>query len=258
LPAYLWFSADWNPVLMPDESVEVTQTIDVGPLRNFLDSSPQARLEATVFLIVDAVPNASGSWVAARAGRALPPIRVTRAALTPDENGITRLLAGLDDADAMTRIASGCAAVALAAEQQAAQGRPTSYQRVPFDPDRVMSSVLARIQQDEMPHVRARLLDSLRGYVMGPRELPIVAGSLSDRSWLVRLLAVTALSGQQGRAFLPVLNGIGSTDPDRLLRQFCSAYGGTIVAPQSSGNPTDAPARAQAQPGGGAGGDVLP
>lgn len=257
-PGFLWFSADWNPVLMPDESVEVTQTIDVGPLRTFLDSCPQARLEASVFLIVDAVPDASGAWVTARAGRALAPIRVTRAALSSDENGLNRLFAGLDDVDAMTRIASGCALVALAAEHQVAQAQPTSYPRAPFNAERVMAAVLGRIQRDELPHVRARLLDSLRVYVLGPRELPIVAGSLSDRSWLVRLMAVTTLGGQQGRAFGPVLNGIGSNDPDRLLRQYCKAFGGTLSTQIPSGNPSDNTPGAGLDPAPHAGGALQP
>lgn len=236
LPAYLWMSADWMPVLSPGESVEVSQTIDVGPLRHFLDACPQARLDASVNLIVDAVPDASGAWVPSRAGRALPPIRVTREALKPDDGLLSRLFAGVSDSDPTARIVSGCALVGLLAEQQMAKGRAPGYARASIDDDRAMSVVLSLVRQDSSPHVRARVLDALRSYSLGPRELPVVAGLLSDRSWLVRLLAVATLGEQQGRAFLPVLRGIGQNDPDRLLRQFCVSYA-TVSQPASSGNP---------------------
>jgi len=227
---YLWLSADLLPVLPPGQSVELVQTIDVGPVRRELFGLAQSVQSIEVTGILDAIRDDQGRWTPAAGGQVLGPAKAVRAAVPAAAEDIDRFVSGLVSEDATIRLESAMNLAALAVEQQRTEAGLTGYSRAVVDDGALVPLLLRRAASDPLPHVRARILDALRWYRLAPDAVGTVASALSDRSWLVRLAAVSVLTEQQGGEFLPVLEGIARSDPDHLLRQLAGAHARRLKA----------------------------
>lgn len=236
-PAHLWLSADLAPVLRPGQSLELVQTIDIGPLRRELFCLPQTVQRIELTGIIDAVRDPAGQWVPSASGRPIPAAKATRVRVAAEPSDVARLTSGLRAEDAAVRIESAMTLAALVIEQQNADAASVGYERAPVDAPAVVAALLRQAIGDPMPHVRARLLDALRWYRLPPGHISALAGLLSDRAWLVRMTACSVLAEQQRHRFLPVLEGLSNSDPDPLLRAFTAALARRIRSTPPSYRP---------------------
>ncbi|MCP4593407.1 MAG: tetratricopeptide repeat protein [bacterium] len=227
---YLALSLALNPVLEPGESVVLTESLDVGFASSLAAGAPQRELPLTFIFLLDPVMDARGNWSSGLSGGAPVAVSVTRRPADVSRAGLDALAAALETGSEQERIRAVRAMAGLVAERETTRNAPPlDYTPRRFDELRLRKRFLAALD-DSVPVVRSAALDSMRILELSPRLLELVAPRLSDRSWLVRLVAVDLLTEKQGAAFRPVLERMSQADPDELVRRLAHLRLGKLGA----------------------------
>jgi hypothetical protein len=108
-------------------------------------------------------------------------------------------------------------------ERLAAMREQFDYTPVRVD-KRGLESLLAGGLADSDPLVRARAAGIASLLPLEEEQAASLAPLLSDRHWLVRLLAVDVLAAEQGPMFQPVVDRLAQSDPDELVRELAGLY----------------------------------
>lgn len=213
-------------LLPPGQSLSVTQTLDVGPLRTALIATPQVTqtIEIAAILSPVFVPSQQ-RWVPRPGGFATVPVQVRRKGVSPDQPGPYGLPATLDEArggavpgrvDALDRM------MMWLAEQEHLRAGRLKYEARPVNADVLRPAVQERFA-DPAWEVRAHLAETLRWVTLDAALTQSAAGMLSDSDWLVRMLTVRLFADHQKATFDKVAAYYAESDPDALVRATAAA-----------------------------------
>jgi len=212
-----------TPLLLPDQSVVVTQSIDVGPIRVISRRSPQLEHHLDVEAIVCPTQTQEGSWVCDVGGVRAQPLRLVRPHLTASPEQVDALIA----ATTMGPLDLRCRAVdslgSLLAEAQLLSAAAIEYGAMPVDVESIRNTLQVRLMDDE-PLIRARVLSALHVARLDDELVRLAGRALSDSHWLVRMMAVRLLADKHKSKFAPVVDTLMDADADPLVRQLCRTY----------------------------------
>lgn len=229
-------------ILGPGESITVTQTLDVGPLRSTLIATPQAAQTIEITAIVSPVYSSEqGAWVPRPGGFTAGPARIERPALPPDDpgpDGLQGTLAAARNGDVPAREQALTRMMMWLAEQEHLRAGRLSYPTQAVNPDALRAGIQERFADPAWP-VRARLAEALRWVTLDRQWAQLASGMLSDPEWLVRMLAVRLFADHQKAAFDKVAAFYARNDPEACVRTMAAAVR-ERWAPQTQ--PTTGPA----------------
>lgn len=227
--------------LLPGESMETSQTIDIGPIQSSMLATPQVTHNVKVLAILSPsqVVDSEGRevWTPGIGGVAAEPLAFPRRGLRISENEVRTLLAKsrsqlVDDRLVVTELLA-----MLLAEHQHLTAKRLNYQARPIDPAVVQAAILARIRDQDW-RVRARVAEMMRWFVLDRTAAGSAAALLSDEHWLVRGLAMRMLADHLGERVQPLLLRAAESDPDewardmsRILLDRLKSRAGTTTAP---------------------------
>jgi hypothetical protein len=212
--------------LMPGESLDVSQTLDIGGIRAGMIGTPQVSQDVEVVGIVnpDSSSDVDGhdTWKPGVGGFKLEPASFTRTQLHVDPE-LMRRLPGQARAGAIEDrvLAMEQLAMLLGESQHLASGR-VRYLARPIDAETVQAAVLG-MADDANWYIRARLAECMRWFLLDSTTMPVAMKLLNDPHWLVRSLARRLLADQHGGKFAKVLETSAQSDPDHWAKEFAHA-----------------------------------
>lgn len=221
---HIWLNR--RPRLLPGESIEVTQTLDVGAMRSGMIGTPQKSHEVEVSAALSPVigVGADGEdvWGPAVGGLAAEPVRFRRTALRATAEAVIKLGLQSRAGEIEERItAVDLLAMLLAEHQHLGAGR-LKYRARAIKAAEVQAEVLARAE-DQSWQVRARLAECMRWFVLDPDGRAAGAKLLRDGHWLVRGLTLRMLADQYRERVGNVLERHAKDDPDEWVRRMAGA-----------------------------------
>jgi len=232
-------------ILGAGQSMAVTQTLDVGPLRSTLIATPQAAQTIEITAIVNPVYSGEQrAWVPRPGGFTAGPVRIECQALPPDDpgpDGLQRTLAAARSGDVSAREQALTRMMMWLAEQEHLRAGRLRYPTQAVNLDGLRSGIQERFADPAWP-VRARLAEALRWVTLDKEWARLASGMLSDPEWLVRMLAVRLFADHQKAAFDKVAAFYAQNDPDACVRTMAAAVR-ERWAPQTppASQPTTAP-----------------
>jgi hypothetical protein len=231
---YMTVNVDTRPVLRPGQFVEFVQTVDTGPLRDFLWRTTQARFDVRVRVLVDPIQAEEGHWIPAPWAPSELEFTFQRPGFVATASNVDLLITASESADERARLPATRLLIALWAEHQTNAGgaRPYNYQPVPLD--RIRDAVMTRILDDEITNVRVYLLGALRIIHLGNDEISRLAALLNAKTPLIRLETILLFTDQQGAAFLPVVTTLAEKDPILIIRAVCAGLRDNWLATEST------------------------
>jgi hypothetical protein len=238
-PALFAISVDRARVLLPGQTVQVRQTLDIGPPRRVSLHQPQQPLRVTVQAILDAQRNADGSFSPSLSGQALAPLVFNRVSVGGRSEAAGLLKAAAAE-QPLRRFAAVQTLAALLGEQQRAGLNRLEYRPDPV-PERQIRAVLLAALAHEDWETRVRALDAMQHIGFDRGMLDAVRDRLEDSHWLVRLMAVRLLGERQGRGFSGTVQRIATGDADDLVRSMADSYAKRWPREPAT-QPADAPA----------------
>ncbi len=222
---YLIVDLERTPVLSPGQSVRLIQTIDIGPLREAMRTTPQAAQEVVIGGILDPVRSAKGEWTHRLGGLAAPTSRTMRRAADASQSAIANLKLVMNSGPPGQAIRAGAVLASLLAESQAKRDRRLGYDVTSIDEPSVADALInAAMRRDRHPVIRARLIESCRYVKLTNPMIRKLSGGLSDEDWLARMMTVWLLAEKQGPVFQTVARRTARSDPDPLVRDLAAAY----------------------------------
>lgn len=223
----LRISLNRTPLLAPGESVQMSQTIDIGPLRSGMIGTPQMDQQVTVNGVLSPVAyvGADGQeiWTPAIGGLLAKPLVFRRKAFVPTDEAMRGLYRAVMGEDVSARIHGLEVLSMLLAEHQHILAGRLKYSVRAIDPTTVQAAILAR-GADADWRVRARLAECMRWFVLDQAATREATKLLSDPHWLVRGLTMRALADHYGAKFAAgVLSKAAQQDPDEWVRRLAAA-----------------------------------
>ena len=224
-PDFLLITLDRTPILQPGQSVATVQTVDIGPLRKVMTTTPQVTQAVRLRGILDPRQTPDGRWTRRFCGLDMPPAEANR----PAVDASPKAIAAYQDALMADRPAQAVQAAAvlsaLLAEELARKKGKLEHKARPLDADTVLDHLLrATARTDGDPIIRARLIESFRRLELTSPVVKGLAPALSDPHWLVRLITTWLFAQKQGPPFAKVVQKTATHDPDPLVRTFAAAY----------------------------------
>ncbi len=218
-----------KPVLAPGESIRHVQTVDIGPVRYAMRTTPRRKHQIVLGAILEPVQSPSGQWTHRLGGLSAPPAKATRSALSPTSARIDELLTDLasPDSERATR-----AADVLACLLRAHHGRKRgAAEKDPLDPAPLQRALLVAATRttsaaDDAAR-RARIIEHFRHLPLTNDVVKSLAPGLSDKEWLVRLTTTWLFASKQGAKFTRVAKRTADSDPDPLVRELAGAFAQT-------------------------------
>jgi len=212
--------------LMPRETLEVRQALDLGTIRAGMIGTPQVTQEVQLAGIINPrmVTDRENqrSWQPGIGGFKLAPVTFRRSPLSVDDGLIGRLAAQTRSGPVESRgLAMEQLAMLLGEHQHLAAGR-VRYPARPIDVQAVRAAVLGMAGDSDW-YVRARLAECMRWFMLDETTMPTAMKLLNDSHWLVRSLARRLLADQHGGKFSKVLETSAQTDPDPWAGKFARA-----------------------------------
>lgn len=212
--------------LMPGETLEVSETLDLGIIRAGMIGTPQVAQEVEVTGIVNPIPVSDPvkgeTWQPGIGGLKPPPARFTRTQLRVDAGLMRRLVEQVRSGAVEERIlAMEQLAMLLGESQHLASGR-LRYVARPIDSEVIRPAILGMADDPDW-YIRARLAECMRWFLLDSTTMPTAMKLLNDSHWLVRSLARRLLADQHGGKFTGVLETSVRTDPDDWAKQFANA-----------------------------------
>ena len=212
--------------LMPGESIELAQTLDVGPIRSAMIGTPQRAhmVEVSAVLSPIVLTSADGqeTWAPDIGGLLAEPVKFHRSAFTARPAAMDALLARSRTGDPTARIAATELLAMLLAEHQHLTAGRLHYRARRIDADAVRAAVLARVDDPDW-HVCARLAESMRWFVLDQDAKQAAAKLLRDPHWLVRGLTLRMLADQYAGRVGNVLERYAKDDGDAWVRRLAGA-----------------------------------
>ena len=222
---YLVVDLERTPVLRPGQSVRLIQTIDIGPLRDAMMTTPQAAQEVVIGGILDPVRSPKGEWTHRLGGLAAPVSKTMKRTADASESAVADLKAAMESGPPAQAIRAGAVLASLLAESQAKRNRQLGYEAMPIDGPSVSDAMIkAAMRRDRHPVIRARLIESFRDVKLTNPMIRKLSGGLSDKDWLARMMTVWLLAEKQGAVFETVARRTARSDPDPLVRDLAAAY----------------------------------
>lgn len=222
---YLLTNLGGTTVLGPGQTVRMSETVDVGPLRRDMLITPQAGQEIVLSGILDPVRSPDGRWTRSLGGLVAKPAKAHRAPVSASKDAIEKLEAdlGSDRSDQVLQAATTLLAL-LAESQEKFAGR-LRHKTVAVYAESLTRTLLDRAaKKGGDPVLRARLIESFRNVPLSGTIIRSLAGGLSDGHWLVRFATVWLFADRQGPAFTTVAKRIAKSDPNQLVRDLADAY----------------------------------
>jgi tetratricopeptide (TPR) repeat protein len=212
--------------LMPGESIEVSQTLDVGAIRSAMIGTPQRAHDVTVTAVLSpiALQTTEGQevWTAGPGGLMARPLSFRRTSFIPSDEQFNLLVARTRSGDMRKRIeTTERLAMLLGEHQHLAAGR-LDYPHRPIDADAARAAIFDRVNDPDWP-VRAHLAESLRWFALDKWATQKALPLRRDSHWLVRGLALRTLTDHHGEKMRPMLQTHIDTDPDEWVRRFAAA-----------------------------------
>ena len=213
-------------LLAPGQRVERVRTVDVGPLRRALDRQPSnpvgsaiADLNKKIIVdftaLLDPRPTDDGRLTHGPGGlETLAPVRVESLGVATSPAAINRMMADLQ---------TGSVDVRRQTIQRAARWL-TADTRGPVTVARRIHARLLAALTDPDWRVRAAATDAVGRIEPSRLDTRQLAQRLSDRHWVVRMLAVHRFAAHQGPVFAPVARRLARHDPDPLVRRLAQAH----------------------------------
>jgi tetratricopeptide (TPR) repeat protein len=212
--------------LRPGESIEVKQTLGIGPLRATLVGTAQQTQTVTgsAILSPELAPDGSG-FQPGPGGVSKNGITFTRAALHPGAAGslgLSATLVAAQSGEVEARVEATDRLMMWFAEHQGLAAGRLAYKAEPIDEAAVRAAVIARFG-DPAWEVRAHLAEALRWILLDNEMARHASALLRDPHWAVRMLAVRMFADQQGAAFDKVAAYYADHDSDELVRTVARA-----------------------------------
>jgi len=224
-PHYMLVRLDRVPALHPGETVRVTDTVDVGPIRRAMTMTPQAVQEVTLTGLLDPVQSPDGNWTHRLGGFAAPAARMTRAAFEPSAQSVADLKSALASSDPAEVLRAAGILTSLLVEHDAIRDGTLKYKAVPVDAPQIAQDLISAAGvPGRDPVLRARLIESFRRVRLMDALIKPLAPNLSDPHWLVRFTTAWLFAHKQGPAFSTVARRMSTSDPDPLVRELTAAY----------------------------------
>ncbi len=221
----LRISLNQRQLLAPGQSITVSQTIDLGPLRATLIGTPQAAQDIEIAAVVNPMWSAAQEkWLPAPGGFEAGPVHVRRSAVSPDdagEAGFQGTVAASRTGGIPARIEAVERLMMWFAEHEHIRAGRLSYSARPVNADAIRAVLKERFA-DEAWEVRAALAETLRWVVLDGEWARPASELLGDTHWLVRMLAVRLFADHQGPKFDKVAAAMEEHDPDALVRATCA------------------------------------
>ncbi|GMU23874.1 MAG: hypothetical protein AMXMBFR13_39520 [Phycisphaerae bacterium] len=212
--------------LMPGESVALTQTLDVGPIRASMIGTPQITHQVEVEGVLSPIrlllDDGREAWLPQVGGLKPKPLRFRRVGVVATPEKIRELIGQSQSADVSGRIAATELLAMLLAESQHLTAGRLRYSARRIDPAPVQTAVLARVSDPDW-QVRVRLAETMRWFILDASATQAATRLLSDPHWLVRGLALRMLADQHSDRFRPVLERAASSDADEWVRRMASS-----------------------------------
>lgn len=183
--------------LRPSESNAISDVLNIGPVRQMLDDTPQQGWKITFKVLLDPVVNSQGQLVNRIAE--LKPLlyTVTRPAFEPSSARMNSYLRRIRTGSADERVSAIGLFSALLREDYLARSGRLSYRPQPVDIQQINNAMLENLTYPD-PRVRAWTAYALRNLPLAaqPAMIDRLGTLLTDDSWLVRLTTVLALHDQ--------------------------------------------------------------
>ncbi|MCL2330874.1 MAG: HEAT repeat domain-containing protein, partial [Phycisphaerae bacterium] len=218
--------------LKPGQTVEASETVDLGAVRAGMIGTPQTTQDVTINAVLSPVramtQQGQDVWIPGLGGLKAEPLRFRRVPFIPSNDNLAQLNQRLQSNDPAERIAAvKIYSMLLAEAQHIAAGR-LKYAARPINVPTAQSTVLSRIDDPDW-QVRANLAECLRWFELTPEVTDTALRMLNDQHWLVRGLTLRALADHHGAKFQSVLVKASQSDPDEWVRRLATALNVRIV-----------------------------
>lgn len=212
--------------LRPGETMQVVQTLSVGPIRAAMVATPQVmqEIEVTALLNPMRLMGADGRelWAPAPGGFLLPPLHFKRAAFTAVPEAVNAVVTRSKSGKLDERIAATELLAMLVAERQHLDAGRLSYSVRQIDPAPLRAAFLARAEDPDW-QMRARVAEAMRWFVLDKPASQVGTKLLSDSVWLVRGLAMRMMADQYRDKFRSVLQRYAGSAAEAWEKRFAGA-----------------------------------
>jgi hypothetical protein len=229
-PNLLTVAVDRARVLPPGATVRVRQTVDVGPVRRVLRSTPQHLQRTTIRPLLDPVQGSDRQWRPGLAGQTLRPVYLNRVPAQVDVAALRVTFGELTGGVERERFSAIEVMAELVGERQRADLGRLGYKPEPVPVERIEQALLAALESDSA-ELRARALDTLQTAGLNERLLTAVQTCLTHPDWLVRLMAVRLVGERKAPQVETRLRELADQDADELVRALARSY--LTTAPQT-------------------------
>lgn len=216
-PALFAVTLDRWPALMPGETLKVSRTLDVGPLRAIAGRFPQQPLRVSVQAIFDPVLSSDGRWTPGPCGRELRMQSLSRIPAVATTEGIAAFLESAGKGFPASRYLALESLGDLLGEQQRFESGKLSYEPKALFDHVPVADALRKAVSNENWETRVRALAALYNAGLDAATVETVRSAGRDPHWLVRLMAVR-LMGRQAATFADDLRRAAESDGDELVR----------------------------------------
>jgi tetratricopeptide (TPR) repeat protein len=212
-----------KPFLDPGEAITVTQSIDIGPLRTALARAPQLEHRLSVNVLLGPTADQTGAWQRGIAAMQVGPVELIRPKVVATPQQVDALIADSAAPNPRDRCRAIDTLALLLAEAQLMAAGKVDYPAIPVDSAAIKVAMLTGLE-DQHRLVRAHALAGLQLCKLDNKMIGRAAATLSDKHWLVRMMAVRLFAEAQERKFAPVIERLANSDPDELVQLLARSY----------------------------------
>jgi hypothetical protein len=214
-----------NTCLQPEESIEVRQTLNIGPIRGSMIGTPQMDHQVEVSAILSPLSfttlKGEQKWRPNIGGLEADTLSFTRSAFTANSKKLNQLISLSQQGNLSDRLrATKLLAMLLAEQQHLAAGR-LRYAAQPLNKKQMYEALFDRLHDDNW-QIRALFAETLRWISLDQSRTRQVLKFLNDDNWLVRGLILRALADHYGEKLSSVLHRYQQDDQDPWVRNLCS------------------------------------
>lgn len=211
-----------KPILAPGESVEVSVTADVGPLREELLRSAGRARTISFSGLLDPIRTTTG-YTAGLASVYSLPLRIERPALPSDAEGVAQMVAATKAADPFERIDAAQAIGALLAGDDRVI-RPSDRSRALYESG-ARGALVEMAQSDPNWVVSCFAIDALSWGAPNPARLnAALSQRLTDPQPVVRLMTARLLNEVQPAELARTTAEMAAHDPSQSVRLLALSY----------------------------------
>jgi len=181
-------------LLSVNRSNIVSESLNIGPLRQLLEQHPQQSYQITFGAILDPAADGKGGYAGRIAAIQPKPVTITRKGFIPTQKRLAGQLKFLRSGSEEERIKTVQLLSGLLLEAQLAGQGQLAYKPHPIDEKNIRELIGKNLAHDDF-RVRAWSAYALRQLPVtaGDKEMETRAALLSDTNWLVRLLDMLSL-----------------------------------------------------------------